>query len=370
MNILYGVQATGNGHISRSREVIRSLRSLGHNVFVIFSGRDPTLLWDIDDFQPFKTFRGLTFSTYRGKVQYVRTFFKLNFRQFLMDIKSFDASGYDLVITDFEPISSQIARNYNLPSFGIGHQYSFLYDIPTAGANILANFIIKNFAPARYTIGLHWHHFNQPILPPIVPLFENADKKTVANKILVYLPFEELEDIKKLLKPFKNYSFFVYHKMDRVLSEDNIILCPYSRNGFLKDLVECCGVITNAGFELVSEALNLGKKLLLKPLEGQMEQLSNALVIKNLRLGLVMYKLDRHCVERLLQSPLASPMIYPHIADMIAEYIDMGDWDNMGDLIKEAWGNTTCGSLLNSFNPFLAPTTNTCNGILTRPFSG
>ncbi len=73
MKILYGVQATGNGHISRSREVIRNLKNLGHDVRVILSGRDPSLLWDMEVFEPFDAFRGLTFITARGEVKYFAT---------------------------------------------------------------------------------------------------------------------------------------------------------------------------------------------------------------------------------------------------------------------------------------------------------
>ena len=50
MNILYGVQGTGNGHISRSREIIRHLKDRGHHVEVILSGRAPDAFWDMDDF--------------------------------------------------------------------------------------------------------------------------------------------------------------------------------------------------------------------------------------------------------------------------------------------------------------------------------
>jgi uncharacterized protein (TIGR00661 family) len=264
----------------------------------------------------------------------------LNFFQFIRDIRLFDDSEYDLVITDFEPISSRIAKRNNIPSIGIGHQYAFMYDIPTDGANLMANFIIKNFAPVNYPIGLHWYHFNQPILPPVVPQFENTDEKIIGNKIVVYLPFEELDDIMALIRPFKEYKFFVYHRLDRTMVEGNIKLCPYSRTGFLDDLLECSAVITNAGFELVSEALNLGKKLLIKPLAGQMEQLSNAAVIRDLGLGLVMYKLDGRYVERFLKNPPAAPEKYPDVAAIIAEYIQNGDWDNMEELAKKAWVKT------------------------------
>ncbi|MDJ0622349.1 MAG: glycosyltransferase family protein [Desulfocapsaceae bacterium] len=39
MNILYGVQTTGNGHIVRSKAMIQELRKRGHDTF---SGYTPT----------------------------------------------------------------------------------------------------------------------------------------------------------------------------------------------------------------------------------------------------------------------------------------------------------------------------------------
>jgi UDP:flavonoid glycosyltransferase YjiC (YdhE family) len=57
LNILYGVQATGNGHISRSREIIGCLKDRGHDVYVILSGRDPELLWDKEIIKPYSAYR-------------------------------------------------------------------------------------------------------------------------------------------------------------------------------------------------------------------------------------------------------------------------------------------------------------------------
>ena len=73
LRILYGVQGTGNGHISRSREIVRNLKTDGHDVQVIVSGRDPALLWEMEVFEPFVALEGLTFSTKRGRLQYVKT---------------------------------------------------------------------------------------------------------------------------------------------------------------------------------------------------------------------------------------------------------------------------------------------------------
>jgi uncharacterized protein (TIGR00661 family) len=339
MNILYGVQATGNGHISRSRETIRRLKEKGHNVFVILSGRDPSLLWDIDEFKPFNTYKGLTFSTYKGRIKYFETLFNLKFKQFFSDIASFDASGYDIAITDFEPLTSRIAYRNRIPSIGLGHQYAFYNNIPTEGANPVSSYIIRHFAPVDYPIGLHWYHFNQNILPPVVPMFNTGSISSIDNKILVYLPFEEPDDIIKLLTPFKGYEFYIYHKFEKLSIKDNLFLCPFSRKGFLENLKECGGVVTNAGFELVSEALAIGKKLLIKPLSGQMEQLSNARAVNMLNLGFVMKKLDIYKLDDFLKRPQASPINYPYVAEIIAEAVSNGDWVDMEKVIRDSWAD-------------------------------
>jgi uncharacterized protein (TIGR00661 family) len=343
MKILFGVQATGNGHISRSREVIRNLKRMGHTITTILSGRDPSMLWGMEDFEPYTVFRGITFSTRRGKVEYLKTALNLHVFEYLEDAKSFDASGYDLVVTDFEPVSARIARINQIPSIGIGHQYAFPYDIPMADTTWLSLFVIKNFAPATYSIGLHWHHFNHPILPPIVPCMDCEKIKVRNNKILVYLPFEELDDIKSLLIPFASHDFFIYHQDVSFEKERNLNLRPYSRNNFLTDLMECNGVITNAGFELSSEALHLGKKLLVKPLAGQMEQSSNALAIDLLKLGMTMKTLDENQVSNFLKSSSVIPAGYPDVAAMIAAWITKKRWWDMDRLVRDAWAQVRKG---------------------------
>jgi uncharacterized protein (TIGR00661 family) len=339
MNILYGVQTTGNGHISRSREVIEQLKHLGHDVHVILSGSDPYRLSEVKIIKPATVFRGLTFFTYRGKIQYLKTAVNLNLFRFYRDIRSFDAGTYDLVINDFEPISARIAGRHNIPSIGIGHQYAFCYDIPLEGDTFISRWIIKNFGPTDHPIGLHWHHFNQPILPPIVPAQLDPTQPAVKNKILVYLPFEHLRDILDVFDPIKEWEFFIYGPVEREENYDHLHLRTYSRSGFLSDLEESEGVVCNAGFELASEALQIGKKLLVKPVLGQMEQSSNALVIGQLKLGHVMSKLDTMKVVRWLDSSPTRSMGYPNVARLIAEWVDRGHWEDIRGLAQEAWGD-------------------------------
>lgn len=340
MEILYGVQGTGNGHISRSREIVRYLKADGHRVRVIVSGREPALLWEMEAFEPFVALEGLTFATRRGRLQYFKTARRLNLPRFYGDIRSFDARRVDVVVTDFEPVSARIARRHKLPSIGIGHQYAFRYRIPIAGFDLVALYVIRRFAPADHCLGLHWHHFNQPILPPIVPGRMGSGCAACADKVLVYLPFEAIEDIRRLLNPFDAHQFFVYHQLPAASDERHLHLRPYSRQGFLKDLAESSAVITNAGFELASEALHLGKKVLVKPLARQMEQLSNAKALVQLGLGTAMKRLDAGEVGRFLASPQAAQVRYPDVARMIADWIGAGDWNNTAGISRLAWQRT------------------------------
>ena len=74
---------------------------------------------------------------------------KNNIRQFFFNIKQLDLSQYDLVISDFEPISAWAAKNQKVPSLAIGHQYAFLYNTPKQGSNIFNDALMKYFAPCN-----------------------------------------------------------------------------------------------------------------------------------------------------------------------------------------------------------------------------
>jgi uncharacterized protein (TIGR00661 family) len=247
-----------------------------------------------------------------------------------------------VVITDFEPVTARIARRHKLPCIGIGHQYAFRYKIPIAGFDPAAVYVIRNFAPADHCLGLHWHHFNRPILPPVIPMYLPIESTPLADKILVYLPFEEIEDIRRLLAPFATHRFFIYHQLPAARDEGHLHLRTYARQGFLQDLAESSGVITNAGFELASEALHLGKRILVKPLVRQMEQMSNAKALAELKLGAVMKRLDPDGVDGFLAGRTVPAVRYPNVARMIADWIDAGDWSDVAGLSHLAWERTVC----------------------------
>ncbi|MFW5798049.1 MAG: glycosyltransferase family protein [Planctomycetota bacterium] len=338
MNILYGIQGTGNGHLSRSREVIRHLKQAGHNVRVILSGRPVEAFPEMPDLQPYDVFRGMTFVTEAGKIRTFKTALQLRIRRLFRDVRRYDASGLDLVITDYEPVSARIARRHGIPCIGIAHQYAFFYDVPRDPGTIVSRWVLRAFAPVERAIGLHYHHFGQPILPPILTQAFPEGHDVVPNKVLVYFPFEDPDEVLELLRPFSRYEFFIYAKTDRPVDHGHLHQRPFSREGFLADMVECSGIMANAGFMLSSEALHLGKRLLVRPVAGQLEQLSNAVALESMDRAYVMHGLEKNIVEAWLTSAPAEPMNYPAVASQLAAWIGRGNWDDLlRGLAESVW---------------------------------
>ena len=336
MKIFDGVQGTGNGHITRARVMAKELYAAGIDVTFQFTGRPADKYFDMDIFNGYQLRTGLTFNTDKGQVNYLKTAFEAKPVTFIKDLKALDLSGYDLVISDFEPVTAWAAKNQKKPVLGIGHQYAFNHAIPRAGSDPIANQVMKYFAPADRGVGLHWHHFGQPILPPIIDTPETP-KSIIKNKIVVYLPFEDQQEVIKLLSPFKNFEFHIYAPDVITSAFEHIVCHPLSRAEFQKDLYDSAGIISNAGFELASEALQLGKKILAKPLHAQMEQISNAAALKQLGYGETMHDMDSSVIERWLHDDRAIQITYPNIAKVLVKWIQDGMPEMDADFIDAIW---------------------------------
>ncbi len=337
MNILYGVQTTGNGHISRSTEVVHYLKQLGANVQVVFSGAPRSPFWDYSVFDPYDVYKGLTFVTSRGRISSWKTAQQLDLLRFTRDVRQLDINSYNVIVSDFEPITAWAARLRKKPSIGISHQNAFHYCIPRAEGGYFSRLVMRSFAPTSLKFGLHWHHFNHPILPPIVNPELASSESVAIDKILVYLPFENPDEVRELLRPFNVRRFFVYEGTDSEIIEGHIHRLPFSRENFVRDLQECTGVICQAGFELPSEALHIGKKLLVKPVIGQYEQMSNAIALENLGLGTSMQSLNKSDVAHWLRDIGGRPAGYPNVAEALAEWIVKGDFSNPQSLAYDLW---------------------------------
>ncbi len=148
-----------------------------------------------------------------------------------------------------------------------------------------------------------------------------------------------MNEIIEFIKPFKKFNFVVYHDIKEGAKIENVQLKPFSKSNFHIDLISSEKIICNAGFELPSEALLLGKSLLIKPLKGQMEQISNAMSIQKLALGIIMDNLDQNILSDWLSNSKGIKINYSNYAMELAEWIASKKWDHIENLSKKVWKN-------------------------------
>ncbi|WP_017446048.1 MJ1255/VC2487 family glycosyltransferase [Gayadomonas joobiniege] len=336
MKILYGVQGTGNGHISRARIMAKRFNELGIQVDYLFSGRPANKFFDMQVFGNYQVRQGMSFTHKDGGIDLLTTLQNIKPLQFWRDVKALDLSNYDVVLNDFEPISAWAARRQGIASINISHQAAFLQPVPMQGAGWTDKKILRYFAPCQYNLGVHWYHFGANIIPPFIDEPDTLDNKD--NKILVYLPFESLPNITAMLADFCDYEFYCYHpSLDADSEQEHIKLRKLSRTGFKHDLAECKGIIANAGFELSSEALCYGKRILLKPLTGQFEQESNAKTLELLGLATVMPQLNFETVEQWLEHKNGGRVKFPSDPQPLIDWVMKGEYNQTRSLLDQLW---------------------------------
>ncbi|MFT6267492.1 MAG: hypothetical protein ACJAVV_000290 [Alphaproteobacteria bacterium] len=349
MKILYGVQGTGNGHITRARHMAESFAAHSDiEVDYLFSGRSANAFFDMQSFANFQSKRGLTFISENGQIKRLKTALKNNLCSFMNDVSSINMHNYDLVINDFEPVSAWAAKKAGVPSLSLSHQAAFLQNVPTQSQSLLDKTITKYFAPTTHTLGTHWYHFGFHIIPPVVALslVNQAGKcisdPAVNNPILVYLPFDSLHEIRTQLHVLSEYKFVCYHpKIQAIRVDKNIIWQPLSTATFRYDLIKCAGVISNCGFELSTECLGIGKPLLVKPLRKQYEQLSNAYTLQKLGLCSVLNTLNAEDIDDWLQTKQGMKIDFPTNCDSLVNWIKQGDWDSTANICQSLWRQVT-----------------------------
>ena len=316
----------------------RHLQNRDVDVTYLFSGRPRESYFEMEAFGDFMIRKGLTFSVEKGQVSYAKTLFKNNPFNFINEVRTLDLSPYDLVLCDFDPVTAWAAKLRGKPIIGFGNQSAFKHKIPIEGNDPIAHLVMRLFAPSQISLGLHWHHFNQAILPPIIDV-DDLEVGVQTNKVLVYLPFEEMESLSPLFKSFKDYEFYFYHsEFHTPLDQEHLHFRPLSVQQFQADLHSSAAVICSAGFELPSECIHLGKKLLVKPVKNQMEQASNGLALEQLGLGKNTQELTTAIIGEWLNSEMQSNGLrYPDVAKALVDWILSKQWEDTRTLREELW---------------------------------
>ena len=338
MRSLYGVQGTGNGHISRARAMSKALAAYPDlKVTWLFSGRRKENLFDMDLFGEYEHREGLTFVTEGGSVKYWKTLLSNNYLVFLKDVLALNLKDFDLIVTDYEPVTAWAGLIKKRPVIGIGHQYAFGEHTPKNGGTFLQRNVMSRFAPVKKQVGLHWHPFDKKILPPVLDLpdYESCHS---SSYILVYLPVEDQAVVTDWLNKFQDHEFVQYSVGLPDDQQGNVARRSASFERFKSDLAGSNGVICNSGFELISECLQWRKPVLTRPLARQMEQLSNAAALEQLGYATVMSNLDSNLASRWLAKLPAAPAIrFPDVSRSLADWLAHGAEKPINHLSEELW---------------------------------
>ena len=281
MKVLYAIQGTGNGHLSRAQEIVPILNKYVDTTILV-SGNQSQIQANFDvNYQ--KT--GLTFlSGKTGKIDLLRTVFKSHPIDFFNEMRTFPIKQFDLVITDFEPVSAWSALMHGVPCIEMSHQAAVIHpNAPkTTTKNRIGEYILNHYCPTKEKIGFHFDCYGENIHTPVI----RSSVRTIDAKNLghytVYLPAYHDEILLHFLKQFP-VKWEVFSKFTKAkTTHDNVHFYPIDNEGFTRSFANCEGVLCGAGFELPAEALYLQKKLLVIPMIGQYEQHCNAEAAKNM----------------------------------------------------------------------------------------
>ena len=288
MNILYAVQGTGNGHISRAIQLYPFLKTYG-NVDFFISGSNADLKTDLPVIGRSKGISLFYKST--GGLDYLKIIKSFSFSIFL-DAYKLPVNNYDLVINDFDFVTSLACLFRKKKSVQFGHQASFQSNKTprSKNNNIIGEFILKNFVKSTHYLGLHFKAYDQNVFNPIIKQEIIEATPTDDGHISVYLPHYSIAYLEPYFLAQPNYHFEVFSaEVKSIRNYKNIIYFPISTSGFTKSMIRSHAVITGGGFETPAEAMYMNKKVLSIPISKHYEQLSNAVALADLGVKVILH---------------------------------------------------------------------------------
>lgn len=282
MNILYAIQATGNGHISRAMELLPFLKEYG-NIDIFLSGGNSHLALDA----PVK-YRSKGLSLYyncNGGLDYWQILKGIHPMRIRQEIRDLPVEKYDLVLNDFEYITSVACMKKKVPSVHFGHQASFhSMNTPRPSVkNPTGEWILRNYAKGTHNVGYHFRSYDQFVFTPVVKQDIVNANPTDKGYITVYLPSYCEPQLVEIFSVFTDLQFDIFcGQVSAPKQLNNLRLLPVNKQAFNESLIHCSGLVTGGGFETPAEALHLGKKIISIPIRSQYEQQCNAAALQEM----------------------------------------------------------------------------------------
>jgi len=322
MKILYAIQGTGNGHLSRATEIVPVLKDFAE-VDVLISGiqGDLKLPFEIE-----YQFYGLSFIFGRnGGIDLLRTILKLRPLQFIADIIRLPVRKYDIILCDFEPVTAWACQLKGKDCIGIGHQNAVLHpEAPKPLKKDPAGIaILRYYAPVTAKYGFHFQSYDERSFTPVIRMAIRDAVPANSGHYTVYLPAYSDDEIHSALSVFTDVRWEVFSKHSaRPYRKGNIEFRPVSLENFTNSFTSSEGVLCTAGFETPAEALFMGKKLAVIPMKNQYEQSCNAALLAEMGVTVIpRLRGQRHQLQQWLSEDFAVRINYPDQTRSILELI-------------------------------------------------
>lgn len=279
MKILYAIQGTGNGHISRAREIVPLLHQYGElDLLISGTQADVTLIENVKyELHGFSFIFGK-----KGGVNHYETWRSMNLGRFVHDMNKLPLEDYSLIINDFEPVTAWACKRRGLESVGLSHQAAFQSKhVPKPKSIDWAQLVLKYYAPATQYVGFHFEKYDHFINTPVIRSQIRNLKVSDDGYYTVYLPAIDDKFLIPILHQLPDVKWQVFSKHATIgYTSRNVEVHLIDNEKYNLSLASCSGLLTGGGFEGPAEALFLGKKLLVVPMKFQYEQQCNAFALK------------------------------------------------------------------------------------------
>jgi len=293
------IQGQGNGHLTQAISfcqqnnivpkyvVFTEINNINANILEQFNWPyigyvdTPKLVLENGKISIIKT----VLNNYNNIPKYIKAYSKLN-----RWLKSID--DYDILINFYEPINNLI-RVKDKPRITVSNQFLIsTNDWQKPKLNINYVFIrLWNNLFYRQSDILYVPSFIKTkdygkfrFIAPLIP--NRLISSSIYNNYhyLIYLSGDQFkDDILNLVSKHPNKKFIWYVNNLFEHKHRNLILKNVGDNNFERDMLTCDTIITTAGYQMISEALYLGKKIYVIPLHY--EQLTNAINLEYHSLG-------------------------------------------------------------------------------------
>ncbi len=323
MKILYATQCTSAERINRTGEIVALLRKRAEvEVLVSGSQGSGTLPFEVH-----YQYKGLGFSFGKSDgVELWNSYWKKNARRFHREIKSLPLQHYDLIISDFEPVSAWAAAASKIEAVGLSSQLGALHPLAPKSrkAEAIGSLMLERYAPTSYNYGFHFKPIENTVYTPIISREIRDLTTTNEGHYTVFLPSYNDEKIIKNLKPVDSVQWQLFStQAKKEYALKNFIVKPMQREQYLKSLASAKGLLCHANFGSASEALFLRKKLLVVPQKANYEQSCYAAMLKSMQVPVAkrLRKIHSDSIVEWLADNSIVEVDYPDITEQILETI-------------------------------------------------